>query len=265
MTTYNRDAAVGYAVQFTDIYKGYGKYNQDGFDYIPTESGNSGRGDCANFVSQCLWAGGMPMTDEWHNNTPYINPNTGPTTWNGTNSLRQFLLRNNWAEQVTSKHSLKKGDIVYTVKNGQYTHVVIVSRDVGSDGAIYVCGHTANQRDKKRTTPSGSTDYYLHIKDTFINANSNGLYRGYSSQQDFETAMANYGPDTLHPGETSSYIANMQRRLNYLGYYYGAFDGVFNDATTAAVESFQADKGLGVDGLPGWKTKNALYHPRNYD
>ena len=258
---YNRDAAVGYAVQFTDKYAGYTKYNRDGFGHIETNgSGNSG--DCANYVSQCLWAGGLPMTTAWYNNTPYSNPGIGNTTWNGTNSLRLFLINRGWASHISSKYSLKKGDIVYTYSSAAgYKHVVMVSRDVGSDGKIYVCGHTANQRDKLRVTPSGCSDYYLHINDSISTIGTDRFHVGYNAEDDFNTAMQDYGPDTLQLGETSTYISNLQRRLQYLGYYSGSINGSFDSATETAVQNFQTAMNLTADGLPGWKTKNKLYHP----
>lgn len=261
MATYNRVAAAAYAIQFTDELKGYGKYNQDGFGYISTEGSGAGRGDCANFVSQCLWAGGHPMMGAWTNTTPYVRPGTGTTTWCSTDSLRTFLINNGWATHTTNKYDLKKGDLVYTVKNGSYTHVVCVCRDVGDDGKIYVCGHTANQRDKVRVTPSESKDYYLHLYDSFPTDGSAVFHAGYNSEEAFASAMSDYGKDTLHPGETSEYVKNLQNRLRYLGFYSGACSGYFDAATESAVKAFQTSHKQTADGLPGWKTKNKLYHP----
>ena len=50
--TYNRNNAVNYARTW-----GYG-YNEDYYYYS--------NGDCTNFVSQCMYAGGIPMNDIWH-------------------------------------------------------------------------------------------------------------------------------------------------------------------------------------------------------
>lgn len=267
MIIYKRDSAVSYAIQFTDVKKGCKKYNRDGFRYILSEKGISGRGDCANFVSQCLWAGGLPMTNEWYNHTPYFNIGTGTTTWNGTLSQRCFLLNRNWAKEIAKKDIvgvIKKGDIVYTVKNGSYIHVVLVSRDVEADSKVYVCGHTANQRDKERRPQANTTDCFLHIEDSILLSGDESSFYGYSEQRDFETAMLDYGPNTLHPGEESPYILNVQRRLSYLGYYDGLCNGKYDDLTESAIRTFQLTKKLTADGITGWKTKNALYHPRNY-
>ncbi len=263
MTVYNRDAAAAYAIQFSDEKKGNGKYNKDGFGFISSEAGNSGRGDCTNFASQCLWAGGHPMMEAWTNTTPYARPGTGTTTWNSTNSLRNFLIRKEWATAIDNKHDLKRGDLVYSYnkESKAYTHVVIVCRDVESDGKIYICGHTANQRDKVRVTPKGYSDYYLHLFDSFPTDETAVFHAGYNNQSDFDSAMSDYGKETLHPGETNNYVKNLQNRLNYLGYYSGPINGYFDTATENAVIAFQKHYNLTADGLPGWKTKNKLYHP----
>lgn len=52
--SYNSYAAVDYASRY------WQNYNPNYFNY------NSMGGDCANFVSQCLRAGGLEMTDGWY-------------------------------------------------------------------------------------------------------------------------------------------------------------------------------------------------------
>ena len=54
VSAYNASNAVSYA----DTY--WSNYNPNYSNY------NSIGGDCANFVSQCLVAGGMQMTDGWY-------------------------------------------------------------------------------------------------------------------------------------------------------------------------------------------------------
>ena len=132
MATYNRNAAAAYAIQFTDTLSGFSKYNQDGFGYIDPAEGGNGSGDCTNFASQCLWAGGHPMMGAWSNTTPYTRPGTGTTTWNSTNSLRNFLIKAGWAEHIDNKYQLKQGDLVYSVnkETKAYNHVVVVCRNV---------------------------------------------------------------------------------------------------------------------------------------
>lgn len=50
----------------------------------------------------------------------------------------------------------------------------------------------------------------------------------------------------------------IQQALKSAGYYQGALDGVIGSGTRKAVEAFQADQGLDVDGVIGRKTWGKL-------
>lgn len=52
--------------------------------------------------------------------------------------------------------------------------------------------------------------------------------------------------------------AEIQRALAALGYYKSSFDGIIGDLSRAAIEGFQRDYGLVVDGIAGPQTKTAL-------
>ncbi len=64
---------------------------------------------------------------------------------------------------------------------------------------------------------------------------------------------------TLKNGDTGSDVKKMQERLKELGYLKGAADGDFGAATETAVKNFQAQNGLGVDGVAGSATLTRLY------
>jgi N-acetylmuramoyl-L-alanine amidase len=53
-------------------------------------------------------------------------------------------------------------------------------------------------------------------------------------------------------------VAELQRRLGRLGFDAGRVDGIFGDATAAAVADFQRNVGLAVDGICGPATLAAL-------
>jgi len=53
-------------------------------------------------------------------------------------------------------------------------------------------------------------------------------------------------------------VADLQRRLNALGFYSGKEDGIFDDDAAVAVEQFQRNSGLPVDGIVGTSTVEAL-------
>ncbi len=59
---------------------------------------------------------------------------------------------------------------------------------------------------------------------------------------------APYGSRSLYRGTFGGDVAQLQLRLNALGYDAGAMDGVFGDQTRAAVLKFQSDYGLVPDG-----------------
>ncbi len=74
------------------------------------------------------------------------------------------------------------------------------------------------------------------------------------------TALDNATPTrpTLRFGSRGSYVGTLQQRLRTLGYYTGAIDQIFGNATLTAVRNFQRDHGLSVDGIVGPRTWTAL-------
>lgn len=59
-------------------------------------------------------------------------------------------------------------------------------------------------------------------------------------------------------GSTGNEVRQIQRALKNQGFYTGSVDGIYGTATEAAVRSFQAAKGLAVDGVSGPATLSAL-------
>ncbi|MEA5462129.1 peptidoglycan-binding domain-containing protein [Leptothoe sp. PORK10 BA2] len=53
-------------------------------------------------------------------------------------------------------------------------------------------------------------------------------------------------------------VSKLQRRLSALNFYTGPIDGVFGSQTQRAVENFQRQAGLGVDGIVGAATWQKL-------
>ncbi|MCA1011730.1 NlpC/P60 family protein [Halobacillus halophilus] len=62
----------------------------------------------------------------------------------------------------------------------------------------------------------------------------------------------------LHRGDQGEGVEALQTELQSLGYYTYSLDGLFGPITEDAVEEFQADQGLKVDGLAGPNTMAAL-------
>ena len=70
--------------------------------------------------------------------------------------------------------------------------------------------------------------------------------------------MASY--NTLRNGSSGDDVRNLQRKLVDAGYSVGStgVDGIYGNATAAAVKKYQKDKGLSVDGIAGNQTLSGL-------
>ncbi len=92
-------------------------------------SGNN----CANFVSQCLVAGGVPTSSAWRN---------GTSAFVGCTSLKNYFVKTYKVayKSYPSASNIKPGDVIYTNGGG---HVMFVMKVSGS--TIYASGNTNNR------------------------------------------------------------------------------------------------------------------------
>lgn len=92
---------------------------------------NSG-GDCTNFVSQCLHAGHIPITNSWR---PYS------TSWIRVIELYNYLIKNDIGVDITSKHPYKEGDIIqfYANNKGYFSHSGVITKALGYGEYLYCC------------------------------------------------------------------------------------------------------------------------------
>lgn len=262
---YERQLAVDYAQKYAT------NYNPEYYNF-----GENGGGDCMNFVSQCIHAGGMPMKKNgflWHGSKKASSP-----SWRGVDSFL-VLLKNyqNFGsprlmiECHKTPEKLEKGDVVFTVADGAAgdinrnpSHIVILSKNYWEMQKLIVCGHTENQIDAyKKANDSLCT--YIHITGIRYDFDDSD----FADTTDKETANLDWGEKTLSRSSNSgTYVKNLQTRLNYLGYNAGSADGKFGINTENAVKAFQSNAGtyfsLKVDGKAGEKTKEALTFPRSW-
>lgn len=263
---YDRDAAVKYAQKYAL------SYNTEYPSYKPSTP-TTGKGDCMNFVSQCIHAGGMPM--KWQGFQWFGAKNRCNAAWIGADSFLAFIRKTFGSPRLLiecfeTPEGLKKGDFVFTVPDGKAglitrnpSHIVILSEDYDGGEDLIVCGHTEDQLNKTKARKDRKCTY-IHIKDEGIAYDY--TEEDYSDPEDVVTAQADFGENTLKKSSTvSTPVKNLQKRLNYLGYSCGTVDGKYGTNTEKAVRAFQtacaARFGLTIDGLAGPATKEALIYP----
>ena len=59
-------------------------------------------------------------------------------------------------------------------------------------------------------------------------------------------------------GSSGNEVVKIQTKLKQWGYYNGDIDGIYGSRTKAAVEKFQRNNGLSVDGIAGTNTLRAM-------
>jgi len=148
---YDRDAALEYAVKHAGVpaLEGSGKYNPNYRVY--TFVG----GDCANFASQVLQAGGLEQGYGWHYTSE------GSASWVRSEDLVWHLLSTGRAKRIytgdfagavrrTPEHpagiigEMEPGDIIAYELKGEICHVAVV---VGKDpsGYVTIASHTSDR------------------------------------------------------------------------------------------------------------------------
>jgi hypothetical protein len=134
-------------------------------------------GDCTNFVSNALQAGGWQETGKYFYTSKYawyIDWNIAPLysfTWGGANNFYRFLLYSNRAISVSGPDQLQIGDVVQIdyQRDGIWDHTMIVT---GQDSrGLLMSYHTPDTRNKALNdivsrNPSACFMAW-HLKDTY--------------------------------------------------------------------------------------------------
>ena len=106
-------------------------------------------GDCTNFVSQCLLAGGGVMNYSKTNGWYYINSNNRSPSWTGVEFFEKFLTKNGHIGPfgvLTDVNNLEIGDIIQLRQNYyRFNHTLIITKI--DDNDIYVCAHSRDVKD----------------------------------------------------------------------------------------------------------------------
>lgn len=149
MSFYNRTRAVRYAERWA--YSRNPAY--DNFDAMG--------GDCTNFISQCLFAGGAKMqyrkTFGWY----YTDLNNRAPAWTGVSQLYKFLTENKgigpYGAECTAEE-LEPGDLVQLHFGTDWAHTLLV---VSVKDGIRVAAHTDDCFDRP-------LDRYFYVKARYM-------------------------------------------------------------------------------------------------
>ena len=94
-------------------------------------------GDCTNFMSQILYAGGVKQTNAWK---PYTLP------WIRVEDIYLYLTTQKLATKLPNKNSLSKGCLIqfYTPKIGRFFHNGFITYELPNNDYLYCC-HSYNK------------------------------------------------------------------------------------------------------------------------
>ena len=135
--SYNRIAARDYA------YKYWSSYNPAYTSY----KGNGG--DCANFVSQCLHAGGIPTDATWKADS---------VSWIRASAVPSYMMNKGYATK-TSYTNATAGNFVYTSSGAGHAVLVTIN-----DGAkIAYTAHTTDRKDAAFSSTDLNGNYSFYV------------------------------------------------------------------------------------------------------
>jgi hypothetical protein len=153
----NRSAIVNYA------YRHWNNYNTSYRNF--NNSGTRG-GDCTNFVSQAVLAGGWPKVSGWYRSNSVWWYNSGNQSWTWINAHRWYLFTRERprASALSNVSALVPGDILQVDFNrdGSIDHTMIVTKK-DSRGTVYLTYHTNDTKDRSFWdfySASGNANYY---------------------------------------------------------------------------------------------------------
>ncbi|MDR0975446.1 MAG: amidase domain-containing protein [Christensenellaceae bacterium] len=149
MEQYNRAAAVAYARTWAM------RRNPKYLDFAKLG------GDCTNFVSQCLFAGGMKQTRGlygWY----YENGYDKSASWTGVEFFYNYINKSGRGVFV-ERDELSVGDVIQLSFDGNFfAHTLIVS-DISAD-EIFICAHDNDSLDRALSSYNFKRARYIKIK-----------------------------------------------------------------------------------------------------
>lgn len=141
----------------------------------------------------------------------------------------------------------------YYYENGEY--IVNTSRTI--DGTTYYFDSQGRSSKTPSDTSSSSSSSNSSSSSSGSDNSSGSSSSSASDSSDNQSSSSN-APSVYKNGSSGAEVKKIQQRLADLGYYNGAIDGNFGDATEEAYKAFQKAAGLTVDGIAG-DSRNTLY------
>lgn len=130
-SAYNASNAVSYANTYWSNYNpNYSNYNSIG-------------GDCANFVSQCLVAGGMQMTDGWY----WYSYDDRSASWSACASMYNYFKNSGYEiiENPSDSQVIEGNPVLYySSSKGRWSHAAICTGHDSSGNAL-VSAHNSDR------------------------------------------------------------------------------------------------------------------------
>ncbi|MDD5923922.1 MAG: InlB B-repeat-containing protein [Clostridia bacterium] len=238
--SYNVTAAVEYSDEYALSYNtSYANFNGVG-------------GDCANFVSQCIYAGGMPQikcepygTNGWY----YKSSSNRSATWTGAKYLRQWM-GNNRGKLVNdpSDADIFVGSPLFVdwTNDGVWDHAYFCI-GMNSSGTPIINSHNLDRYHIKWNYGEETARYSTVQLTT---SNSQVIKPGYDVNDPNNYPMP---VRTLRNYTSGEDVKWLQATFSKLGYSISV-DGMYGNATESVVKSFQNTNGMSADGIAGANT-----------
>lgn len=214
---------------------------------------NDGVGLCAEFVSNCLAAGGLPTDSAWGPNVG-VDPRTGYNNWR-TTSLKDYLTYKGYQVIYNpAPNQILPGNPVFYSKAANWStgtaHVAICVSNAGGNAPTVSAHNNARNH-----FPNSSMMSAYGACCTILITNSTT-----PPTTDVSNPGAPYAIPSGNIGSGSSGDGTrwIQTALNNLIGAGLAVDGIFGAGTKNAVISFQSANGLAADGVVGNDTRNKM-------
>ena len=175
----------------------------------------------------------------------------GGAIYHGSNTIYDRYCSSKGKITDANRKNIKPGTAVFVDHNGKKTHIGLF---VGNNTVIEASGTIAGVCTSKLNTSKWT--HWGELKDVDYPAKTPQE----TPSDDSDDIPSGQSLPTLKRGMKGEYVTLLQTKLVNKGYSVGSYgiDGDFGSGTLKAVQQFQRDNGLTVDGIVGAKTWAAL-------